>query len=143
MLTRRYYGNHKLAEVTARDIAGAAFVTAEDAGPGQVTLIAAAAADIAALPAAIAALGTLAAQVTANSLVADLYVTWAGHPEPDALALRLGELLAASPLSSSVLARPGRAGDLHGGRRQRHRHAAPLHVPSGRTAARRAWSRTG
>ena len=104
VLTRRYYGNHKLAEVTARDIAGCRFVTAEDAGPGQVTLIAAAAADIAALPAAIAALGTLAAQATDKSLVADLYVTWAGHPEPDALALRLGEFLAASPLSSSVLA---------------------------------------
>jgi acetyl/propionyl-CoA carboxylase alpha subunit/acetyl-CoA carboxylase carboxyltransferase component len=103
VLTRRYYGNHQLAGVTARDIAGCRFVTAEDAGPGQVTLIAAAAADIAALPAAIAALGTLAAQGT-DSLVADLYVTWAGHPEPDALALRLGEFLAASPLSSSALA---------------------------------------
>jgi acetyl-CoA carboxylase carboxyltransferase component len=105
VLTRRYYGNHKLADVTARDIAGCRFVTAEDAGPGQVTLIAAAAADVSALPDAIAALGTLATQVTADSLVADLYVTWAGHPEPDALARRLGELLAASPQSLS--ARPG------------------------------------
>jgi acetyl-CoA carboxylase carboxyltransferase component len=104
VLTRRYYGNHKLADVTARDIAGCRFVTAEDAGPGQVTLIAAAAADVSALPDAIAALGTLATQVTADSLVADLYVTWAGHPEPDALARRLGELLAASPQSLSASA---------------------------------------
>jgi acetyl/propionyl-CoA carboxylase alpha subunit/acetyl-CoA carboxylase carboxyltransferase component len=104
VLTRRYYGNHKLADVTARDVAGCRFVTAEDAGPGRVTLIAAAAADVAALPGAIAALGTLAAQVTADSLVADLYVTWAGHPEPDVLALRLGELLAASPQSLSARA---------------------------------------
>jgi acetyl/propionyl-CoA carboxylase alpha subunit/acetyl-CoA carboxylase carboxyltransferase component len=114
VLTRRYYGNHKLTGVTARDIAGCRFVTAEDAGPGQVTLIAAAAADISALPAAIAAVGTLAAQVTAdpqgvrggaprdNSVVVDLYVTWASHPDPDELAGRLAGLLAASPLPARV-----------------------------------------
>ena len=108
VLTRRYYGNHQLADVTARDIApgrsSSRFVTAEDASRGRVTLVAAAAADIAALPGAIAALGTLAAGATADSLVADFYVTWAGHPEPDELAARLGELLAASLASLAAAA---------------------------------------
>jgi len=107
VLTRRYYGNHRLAAVTARDIAAGdgtsrRFVTAEDAGDGRVTLVAAAAADIADLPGAIAALGTLAAETTADSLVADFYVAWAGQPEPDELAARLGELLAARAGSLSV-----------------------------------------
>jgi len=107
VLTRRYYGNHQLTAVTARDIAGCRFVTAEHASHGRVTLMAAAAADIADLPGAIAALGTLAAEVTAGpegagSLVADFYVTWAGQPDPDALALRLAELLAAAPQSLSA-----------------------------------------
>jgi len=105
VLTRRYYGNHQLADVTAHDVAAGdgtsrRFVTAEDASRGQVTLVAAAAADIAALPGAVAALGTLAAEATARSLVADFYVTWAGHPDPDELAARLAELLAASLPSS-------------------------------------------
>ncbi|HET6188667.1 MAG TPA: biotin/lipoyl-containing protein, partial [Trebonia sp.] len=105
VLTRRYYGNHHLADVTARDVAASdgtsrRFVTAEDASRGRVTLVAAAAADIAALPGAVAALGTLAAEATDGSLVADFYVTWAGHPDPDELAARLGELLAASLPSS-------------------------------------------
>ncbi|HEY1818787.1 MAG TPA: carboxyl transferase domain-containing protein [Trebonia sp.] len=102
VLTRRYYGNHQLTGVTARDIAGRRFVTAEDAGPGRVTMMAAAAADIADLPDTIAALAELAAQVTADSVVADLYVTWAWHPDPNELARRLGGLLAATPLASRV-----------------------------------------
>jgi len=112
VLTRRYYGNHQLTGVAARDIDGSdgtsrRFVTAEVAGPGGVTLTAAAAADIADLPDTIAALGALAARVTAGrpevgSLVADLYVAWAGQPDPDELALRLGELLAACPLPLSA-----------------------------------------
>jgi acetyl/propionyl-CoA carboxylase alpha subunit/acetyl-CoA carboxylase carboxyltransferase component len=107
VLTRRYYGNHQLTGVTARDIAGRRFVTAEDASHGRVILMAAAAADIADLPGTIAALGTLAAQVAVGppevgSLVADFYVTWAGQPDPDELALRLAGLLAATRLPALV-----------------------------------------
>ncbi|HEU5331432.1 MAG TPA: biotin carboxylase N-terminal domain-containing protein, partial [Actinocrinis sp.] len=115
VLTRRYYGNHQLADVTARDVAASdgtssRFVTAADASRGRLTLVAAAAADIAALPGAIAALGTLAAGVSADAgLVADFYVTWAGHPEPDALALRLGELLAAGLPGSPAQPSPARS----------------------------------
>ena len=67
MLTRRYYGNHKLSGVTARDVGGCRFVTAEDAGPGGVTLIAATAADAAGLPGAVAAVGELAAHAAQDS----------------------------------------------------------------------------
>ena len=56
VLTRRYYGNHQLTDVSARDIAGWRFVTAEGVGPDRVTLMAAAAADIADLPDAISRL---------------------------------------------------------------------------------------
>ncbi len=102
MLTRRYYGNRRLTGVTARDIAGCRFITAEHTGPEGVTRMAATAADFAALPDAIAAVGTFAAQARESSFVADLYVTWEGQPDADALALRLGELLAAHPLPASV-----------------------------------------
>ena len=102
VLTRRYYGNQQLADVTARAVDGRQFLTAVAEG----TLVAAAAADFADLPDTVAALGTLAASASsgprgdrgavppAGAVVADLYVTWAGQPDPDALAVRLGELLA-------------------------------------------------
>jgi acetyl/propionyl-CoA carboxylase alpha subunit/acetyl-CoA carboxylase carboxyltransferase component len=102
VLTRRYYGNHQLTGVAARDVAGCQFVTAEDAGPGGVTLMAAAAADIADLPDTIAALAALATEVTADNVVADLYVTWSWHPDPNELARRLGGLLAATPSAARV-----------------------------------------
>ncbi|HET9081841.1 MAG TPA: carboxyl transferase domain-containing protein [Trebonia sp.] len=114
VLTRRYYGNHQLTGVTARDADGFRVVTAQDG----VTLVAAAAADIADLPGAVAALGTLVSGASGASgaglrevrgvvppgdaVVADLYVTWAGQPDPDALALRLGEILTASALPGRV-----------------------------------------
>jgi acetyl/propionyl-CoA carboxylase alpha subunit/acetyl-CoA carboxylase carboxyltransferase component len=98
VLTRRYYGNRRLTDVTACDVAGHRVVTAEDPGPEGVALIAATAADIADLPGALAAVAELAGQAPAAGLVADLYLTWAGHPDLDVLAARLGELLAASPL---------------------------------------------
>ncbi|HEY6496314.1 MAG TPA: carboxyl transferase domain-containing protein, partial [Trebonia sp.] len=103
VLTRRYYGNHQLADVRAADIAGRRFVTALTPAAGDgTTLVVAGAADVADLPPTIAALGTLAGDATADHLVADLYVTSTGHPEPDALALRLGEVLAAQPLPGRV-----------------------------------------
>jgi acetyl-CoA carboxylase carboxyltransferase component/biotin carboxyl carrier protein len=118
VLTRRYYGNHRLTDVTARDIAGRRFVTAQDASHGRVTVMAAAA-DIVDLPDTVAALGTLSAQATAgprealpgvrgvvpsgdNSVVADFYVTWAGQPDPDEMARHLGELLADRRLPAQV-----------------------------------------
>jgi acetyl-CoA carboxylase carboxyltransferase component len=102
VLTRRYYGNRGLVGVTARDIGGCRFVTAEHTGPDGVTRVAATAADIAALPDAIAAVDTLAAEGRGNGLVADLYVTWESQPDPGTMAVRLGELLAAGPLSAGV-----------------------------------------
>ncbi len=103
VLTRRYYGNHQLADVTARAVDGRQFLTAVAEG----TLVAAAAADIADLPDTVAALGALAAGVpvadqgAVAQVVADLYVTWAGQPDPDELAVRLGELLADTGLANT------------------------------------------
>jgi acetyl/propionyl-CoA carboxylase alpha subunit/acetyl-CoA carboxylase carboxyltransferase component len=110
VLTRRYYSNRRLADVTARDIAGRRFVTATysapDNGSGGVTGVAVTATDIAELPGAIAALAGLPGQAPGEradaGLVADLYLTWAGQPDADGIAARLGELLTASPLPQAV-----------------------------------------
>ncbi|MFI7703956.1 biotin carboxylase N-terminal domain-containing protein [Nonomuraea sp. NPDC049480] len=94
VLTRRYYGNRGLSEVTVRETDGCQFVTAERAGSSGATCVVATAVDIAALPGAIGAVGTLAAEAAERGLVADLYVTWEDQPDADAMAVRLGQLLA-------------------------------------------------
>jgi acetyl/propionyl-CoA carboxylase alpha subunit/acetyl-CoA carboxylase carboxyltransferase component len=102
VLTRRYYGNQRLADVAAHDIDGCRVVTAQSAGPDGVTLVAAAAAEITGLPAALAVMAGVAARAPQARVVADLYVTWEGQPDTDGLAARLGELLAASPLTAAI-----------------------------------------
>ncbi|BCJ49695.1 hypothetical protein Asp14428_11700 [Actinoplanes sp. NBRC 14428] len=103
VLTRRYYGNRGLSGVAVRDTPGGRFVTAEQARADQVAHVATTAVDIAGLPGALGALGTLAADVPEHGLVADLYVTWAGQPDDaDAMAARLGELLAGHPQPAGV-----------------------------------------
>ena len=102
VLTRRYYGNRGLAGVAARETAGCRFVTAEHTGSGGVTRVVTTAVDIAALPDAIGAVGTFAADVAERGLVADVYVTWEDQPDADAMAVRLGELLAEHPLPVGV-----------------------------------------
>jgi acetyl/propionyl-CoA carboxylase alpha subunit/acetyl-CoA carboxylase carboxyltransferase component len=130
VLTRRYYGNRGLSAVTAREIAGCRFVTADRTGPGGVTRVVTTAVDINALPDAVGAVGALAAEVSGSAdssvdsvgaadaaadaagtdtvaaaeggLIADLYVTWDGQPDADAMAVRLGELLAERPLPAGV-----------------------------------------
>jgi len=106
VLTRRYYGNRRLADVATSDIAGCRLITGllttPEAEAGTVTQLAATAADITRLPDAIAAVAELAerepdtGQPPAGGLVADLYVTWDGQPDADTAAARLGELLAAA-----------------------------------------------
>jgi acetyl/propionyl-CoA carboxylase alpha subunit/acetyl-CoA carboxylase carboxyltransferase component len=98
VLSRRYYGSRRLADVIARDVAGCRFVTAKYSGTSGVTLMAATAAGAAGLPDAIAAVAEMAGQAPEGGLIADLYVTWPGQPDADALAARIGELLAAGPL---------------------------------------------
>ncbi len=99
VMTRRYYGNHRVAEVGVREVAGSRLVTAEYNGQAGLTLVAATACGAPGLPDAMTALSELAASAPAGGLVADLYVTWPGQSDPDALAARIGELLAASPLA--------------------------------------------
>jgi acetyl/propionyl-CoA carboxylase alpha subunit/acetyl-CoA carboxylase carboxyltransferase component len=102
VLTRRYYGNRRLAQVTARDVAGTSFVTAHYTAASGVTLIAATATRCERLPDAIAAIAELAAQAPDGGLVADLYVTWDGQSNADALAAQIGELLTASTLTAVI-----------------------------------------
>ena len=75
---------------------------ADYSGTSGVTLVAATAAEAAGLPDAIAAVAELAAHAPDGGLVADLYVTWAEQPDADALAERIGELLAASALPAAM-----------------------------------------
>ncbi|MFI7542876.1 biotin carboxylase N-terminal domain-containing protein [Actinoplanes sp. NPDC049599] len=102
VLTRRYYGNRGLARVTAREVVGCGFVTAEHTGPHGVTRVVTTAVDITALPDALGAVATLAADVAERGLVADLYVTWEDQPDADAMAVRLAGLLTEHPLPAGV-----------------------------------------
>jgi len=99
VLTRRYYGNRDLSGVTTRDVAGCRFVTAELTGSGDATRVVATAVDISSLPQAIGAVGTIGSE---GALAADLYVTWEDQPDADAMAGRLGLLLAEHPLPAGV-----------------------------------------
>ncbi len=99
VMTRRYYGNRMLSAVTARQVAGRCFVTADYTGASGETLIAAIATGAAGLPDAIAAVAELAAQAPASGLVADIYVTWPEPPDVGALGEQVRNLLAVSRLS--------------------------------------------
>jgi acetyl/propionyl-CoA carboxylase alpha subunit/acetyl-CoA carboxylase carboxyltransferase component len=102
VLTRRYYGNRRLDDVIVRDVAGVRFVTARYSGASGTAMIAASASAAANLPGAIAGVAELAVQAPPAGLAADLYVTWDGQPDADGLAARLGEVLAAPPLSQVI-----------------------------------------
>ncbi|MFD0688094.1 ATP-binding protein [Actinomadura fibrosa] len=102
VVTRRYYGNRWLADITARDAGGCRFVTAEHTGPKGVTRVVTTAVGIADLPEAVGAVGAFAAGVPDRGLVADLYVTWEDQPDGDVMAERLGRLLAERPLPAGV-----------------------------------------
>jgi acetyl/propionyl-CoA carboxylase alpha subunit/acetyl-CoA carboxylase carboxyltransferase component len=110
VLTRRYYGIRALDGVAVRDIAGHQFVTAEfhggdgDAGDasgaGLPAVAAAAVTSLADLPDVVDCLSDLAAAVPSGGIVADLYIAGdaeslagAGHPDADALAGRIHDLL--------------------------------------------------
>jgi len=102
VLTRRYYGNRGLSEVTTREVAGCGFVTAAHTRAVSMTRVVTTAVDIAALPDAIGAVATIAEGVARHGLVADLYVTWEDQPDADEMAVRLGELIAEHPLPDGV-----------------------------------------
>jgi acetyl-CoA carboxylase carboxyltransferase component len=99
VLTRRYYGNRGLTSVTAHDVGGCRFVTAEHTGPEGDTRVVTTAVDIAGLPKAVAAVGTFTG---GHELVADLYVTWEDQPDAETMAVRLGEILAEHPLPAGT-----------------------------------------
>jgi acetyl-CoA carboxylase carboxyltransferase component len=100
VLTRRYYGNKGLSDVRSRDVAGCTFVTAEHVEPARVVTTAV---DFGQLADAVRAVGELAADVPAGAhAVADVYVRWAGQPDVDTMAARLGEVITAGPLPECV-----------------------------------------
>ena len=100
VMTRRYYGNQGLSDVRSRDVAGCKFVIAEHVEPARVVTTAV---NFAQLADAVRAVGQLAADAPAGAhVVADIYVRWAGQPEADAMAARLGEVIAAQPLPGRV-----------------------------------------
>jgi acetyl/propionyl-CoA carboxylase alpha subunit/acetyl-CoA carboxylase carboxyltransferase component len=102
VLTRRYYGNRRLADVAAREVGGHYFVTASYPGPSGEAFVAATAAHASDLPQALAATAELASGAPTGGLVTDVYVIWPDQPDADALAGQIGALLAASPLPAAI-----------------------------------------
>jgi len=100
VLTRRYYGNRKTIGFAAGAIPGGQLLTATADG----TRIVATATDIGHLGDAVAEVDFVAkvAKERKIEMVADLYVNWGGDPDPDALAARTAELLAARELQPRV-----------------------------------------
>lgn len=102
VLTRRYYGNRGLSEVTASQSGGCQLVTTEHTNSHGVTRVVATAVDLADLPDALGAVAELAADAPEHGLVADLYVTWEDQPDADAMAVRLAGILADHTLPKGV-----------------------------------------
>ncbi|QUX24669.1 MULTISPECIES: carboxyl transferase domain-containing protein [Nocardiopsis] len=102
VLTRRYYGNRGLSAVSVGETAGCRTVTADHADPRGATRLFTTAVDISALPSALEAVAEAAAGAPERGLVADLYIGWEDQPDVDAMAVRLGELLAARELPAGV-----------------------------------------
>jgi len=99
VLTRRYYGSRSLHDLRASEIDGCTFVVARHDEPTGQSAVLTTAVDFPALGRAVAALDELAATVPARDLAADIYLTWADQPaDPDELAARLRDVLAARPL---------------------------------------------
>ncbi|GHJ42788.1 fused acetyl/propionyl-CoA carboxylase subuit alpha/methylmalonyl-CoA decarboxylase subunit alpha [Catellatospora sp. TT07R-123] len=89
VLSRRYYGNRGASDARCVDVSGHAFFTAGyDTGDDRFQLVATAA-DVTELPSALAKVAGL----TGPDTVADVYLTWADQPDPDAMAATLQEVL--------------------------------------------------
>jgi len=102
VLTRRYYGNRGLTGVAVRETGGCRFLAADRSGVEGPARVLATAVDFTVLPDAIGAAGELAAETGDREVVADLYVTWEDQPDVDAMAVRLGELLAGRAFPPSL-----------------------------------------
>ncbi|MFI6513266.1 carboxyl transferase domain-containing protein [Streptosporangium sp. NPDC050855] len=100
VLSRRYYGNRALGDIRVSTVAGCTFVVADHRtanGDGRVVTTAI---DFSALAQAVKAVGEF---VGDGELVADVYLTWPDGPaDPDEMAARLREVLAAQQPSNRV-----------------------------------------
>ncbi|MBO0802909.1 MAG: ATP-grasp domain-containing protein [Nocardiopsaceae bacterium] len=109
VMTRRYYGGCKLADVEVAEAAGRRLITASGTGPGgdAIILAATAATDVMELAGSLEALAGMAAQSPGARVIADVYVADGGVPDPDEFAGLINALLTANPLP---VAAPGAAG---------------------------------
>jgi acetyl/propionyl-CoA carboxylase alpha subunit/acetyl-CoA carboxylase carboxyltransferase component len=98
VLTRRYYGNKGLVNVTEVDAAGGPFVVAERAG----SRLASTAVSFDAFGSALRGLAAVAAAAPSD-IDADIYLAWEKQPEGfDAMAAALHEVISAHPLPGQV-----------------------------------------
>jgi len=98
VLSRRYYGNRGAGETRTVDVAGQAFFTAEYDRDGERFQLVATATDVASLPATLARV----AELSAAGCVADVYLTWPGQPDVEAMAEGLREVVDAAGLAGRV-----------------------------------------
>ncbi|MCG8917238.1 ATP-grasp domain-containing protein [Actinokineospora sp. PR83] len=93
VLTRRYYGNRNLSEVTVHEEGGCKLLSAAHTRESGVTRLVTTAVDITGAAEALAALRAFGARAGGDGVVADLYLTWESQPDEEGMAVRLRELL--------------------------------------------------
>jgi acetyl/propionyl-CoA carboxylase alpha subunit/acetyl-CoA carboxylase carboxyltransferase component len=99
VLLRRYYGNKRLHDVRATEVAGVEFVVAGYRGPRRFAVLTTGV-DFSALPSAVRAIAEVAPE---DDTVVDIYVTWDDQPEdPSARAAELRAVLSAEQLPSQL-----------------------------------------
>jgi acetyl/propionyl-CoA carboxylase alpha subunit/acetyl-CoA carboxylase carboxyltransferase component len=99
VLLRRYYGNKRLHDVRATEVAGCPVVVAGYRGQRQFSVLTTGV-DFSALPSALRAVAEVA---PATDVVADIYVTWDDQPEDqNAMAAELRTVLAAEQLPNQL-----------------------------------------
>ncbi|MFJ8580056.1 carboxyl transferase domain-containing protein [Micromonospora sp. NPDC093277] len=101
VLSRRYYGNRGASDARTIEVGGHSFFTAEYDRDGERFRLIAAATDFGELPAALELVAGLvkpdstdgSARRDSEQPVADVYLTWAGQPDTDAMAAALREIV--------------------------------------------------
>ena len=100
VLTRRYYGNHMLADARPRTLAGCRLLTAET---DSHTHIAAIAVDVKALPNAMTALREFARELPETAVVVtDIYLRYDRQPDMNTMAEQFRGVLTASALPAQI-----------------------------------------
>ncbi len=98
VLSRRYYGTSQVDEASCTTIEGHPFFTARYDRHGKRFQLIATATDFAELPAALSKVAGLADAAS----VADIYLTWAGQPDTEAMAATLKDAIDEAGLLDSL-----------------------------------------